>query len=216
MPVTITLTIQDADIAKFAAAILGGSQPAITPNVVPPAAEAEAPAAAAPATTGKKKGANKAAEPAPAPEPEPQQEAPTVDLVTPEQLAEVSATADGTSADDQRAQLTDFYLGMGHAKADVQNLLTSMNDEELKGQYAEYLARILVNKDDGTPGEFTADFDTPYIATRIDDGKPVLHWVKGGVTMTAEECEAAKLADPNAPKPAPAKAAPLKRPALKK
>lgn len=201
MPVTLNLavTLSDEDAAKLAALVNGGAQPALNPKSDPPHV-----------SDGKKgkKGAAPPAEPA-AEEPAAQtagdsEEAPTTDLVTEKQLEIAKETADAADLDDVRAQLTDYYVGQGSSKKDVQNAISSMSEDDLRAAYNDYLARLVVDE----TGDFTGDFETPYIAVRIDDGKEVKHWILGGVTLTPEEVAEKKLADPEA------KAAPKKGPAL--
>lgn len=193
MPTEITLVLSDESIAKLASAILGGTAPAINSKVDPPAAAAG------------KKGAAKKEEKAPAAEAPPAEpaadEAPTTDLVTEKQQAAAKDTADQTGLDDIRAQLTDFYVGQGSDKKEIQNAISSMSEDDLRAAYLDYLARLVIDE----TGDFTGDFDTPYLAARVNDGKETLFWVKGGVTMTDEEVKAAKLADPNAKAAAPKK-----------
>lgn len=189
MPISITLTLSDEDIAKLASAILGGSAPAINAKTDPPAAPA-----------GRK---SKKEQAAPAPAEPPAEEAQTTDLVTEKQQAAAKDTVDATSLDDIRAQLTDFYVTQGSDKKEIQNAISSMSEEDLRGAYLEYLARLVID----STGEFTGDFETPYLAARVDDGKEVMHWIKGGVTLTSEEVTAAKLPDPNAKAEAPKKPA---------
>lgn len=189
MPVSITLTLNDEGIAALANALgvaiaNGGGQPALTPaaDPKPPKAAAKTPAKE-----------EKAAEP-PA-EQESEQEAPTTDLATDEQLAAVKEAADGADLNDVRTSLIDFYTGQGYDKKEAQKLVADMDEDSLRSYYADYLARLLVDE----TGEYCTDYETPYIATRNDDGKAVKHWVKGGVTMTAEEVKEAGLEDPAAP-----------------
>lgn len=188
MPVSITLTLSDADLAKFAAA-LGG--------VVAPALSTDAEPAVTTATDPKKKATKKAeAEPAP----EETTEAATSDLTTDAQREAVSSTVEAQSEADMRSQLSDYYTAAGMSKKDVQNTLAGLDSDTLKAEYTEYLARLIVDE----TTDFPEDMEKPYIATRIDDGNEVKHWVKAGLTLTEEECKEAELEDPNAPKaPAP-------------
>jgi hypothetical protein len=196
MPITITLTVDDENLAKVIAALNGGSAPALTPKSDPPAV-----------SDGKPKG--KATKPAAAPaaapaEPEPAAEAPaaeeeaSTDLVTEKQKEAAQETSDATDINDVRGQLTDYYVGQGSSKKEVQNAIAGMSEEELRAAYLDYLARLVVD----ATGEFTADFETPYLAARINDGKEANAWIKGGVTLTDEQCAELKLADPNAKAPA--------------
>lgn len=189
MPITIKLTVEDEDLAKVIAALTGGAAPALTSKSDPPAVN-----------DGKKKATTKPAaapaEPPPA-EPAAEEEA-TTDLVTEKQKEGAAETAAATELDEIRGQLTDYYVGQGSAKKEVQNAIAGMSEEELRAAYLDYLARLVVD----ATGEFTADFETPYLAARINDGKEANAWVKGGVTLTDEQCAELKLADPNAKAPA--------------
>jgi hypothetical protein len=193
MPITIKLTVEDEDLAKVIAALTGGSAPALTTKSDPPPVSdgkkgkaAAKPAAAPPAE------APAAEEPA-AEEPAAEEEA-TTDLVTEKQKEGAAETAAQTELDDIRGQLTDYYVGQGSSKKEVQNAIAGMSEEELRAAYLDYLARLVVD----ATGEFTADFETPYLAARINDGKEANAWIKGGVTLTPEQCAELKLADPNA------------------
>lgn len=192
MPITITLTVSDEDLSKVISALNGTSTPALTSKSSPPAVADAKPA------KGKAK-----AEPPPEPEPaaeEPaaEEEEATTDLVTEKQKAGATETAAATELDEIRGQLTDYYTGQGSSKKEVQNAIAGMSEEELRAAYLDYLARLVVD----ATGEFTADFETPYLAARINDGKEANAWVKGGVTLTDEQCAELKLADPNAKAPA--------------
>ena len=195
MPIEFQITLSDESIAKLASALLGGSAPSVTASTTPPAV-----------ADGKKKGAPKPA-PAPAPaaeEPAAEEPAaePTTDLVTDAQKATAKDTADAADIDNIRSELSDYYIGQGSDKKEVQNAITAMGEPELREAYLDYLARLVMED-----GEFTGDFETPYIAARVNDGVETKCWVKGGVTMSDEEVKAAKLADPNA-KPAAVKKGP--------
>ena len=187
MPITITLTVSDEDLAKVVSALAGGSAPVLTPKSTPPAV------ADKPKSSKKvEQAAAAAAEEAAAAETP--AEDPVTDLVTEKQQEAAKDTVDQTAIDDIRGQLTDYYVGQGSSKKEVQNAIAGMSDDELRAAYLDYLARLVVD----ATGEFTADFDSPYIATRINDGKEANAWVKGGVTLTDEQCAELKLADPNA------------------
>jgi hypothetical protein len=191
MPIKLTIEIADEDVAKFLNLVKSGDT-----SGNPPATATTDPA---PVSDGKRgrKAANKeqAAEQQPAADPPAQEQAPnTADLVTQEQMEISAETAKAAEPDDMRAQLTDYYTGQGSSKKDVQNALSAMSDDELREAYHDYLARLVVDE----AKDFTADFTTPYLAVRIDNGKEAKRWVKGGVTLTDEEVKEAKLADPNA------------------
>jgi hypothetical protein len=197
MPVTFTITVDDENLSKVIAALNGGAAPALTGKSDPPPVsdgkpkgKATKPSAAAPAAP---------AEPeAPAAEEPAAEEEATTDLVTEKQKEAATETAAQTELDDIRSQLTDYYVGQGSAKKEVQNAIAGMSEDELRAAYLDYLARLVVD----ATGEFTADFETPYLAARINDGKEANAWIKGGVTLTEEQCAELKLADPNAKAPA--------------
>lgn len=191
MPVNITITIADEDLAKVASALLGGTKPGLTDKTSPPAVSDK---------KADKKADKRQEQAAAEAEAAAAQQEPTTDLVTEKQKEQAEATAKETGLDDIRAQLTDYYVGQGSSKKEVQNAIASMGEEELRSAYLDYLARLVRDED----GEFTEDFETPYIATRIDDGAEIKRWVVGGVTLTDEQVAEKKLADPNA------KAAPKK------
>lgn len=195
MSLSFTITIDDENLAKVVSALAGGSAPVLTGKTSPPAV-ADKPAKADKKADKKAEQAAAAAEEAAA-EPAAEEEA-TTDLVTEKQKEAATETAAQTDLDDIRGQLTDYYVGQGSSKKDVQSAIAGMSEDELRAAYLDYLARLVVD----TTGEFTADFDTPYIAARINDGKEANAWVKGGVTLTDEQCAELKLADPNAKAPA--------------
>jgi hypothetical protein len=204
MSSTLTITLNDEAIEALATAIaakLGGAAPDNKPELQP---VADPPAAADKQSKGK--GKSKAEpEPPPAEEPAAEEPAPTTDLVTQKQIDSITASVEGTDVAQQRDDLTTYYVGQGQPDADVRATLASMSNEEVAAAFTDYLARLVVDE----TGEFPADFETPYIATRINDGVESLKWVIGGVTLTDEQCAEKKLADPN-------KKAEEKKPALPK
>ena len=185
MPVTLTLnlTINDADLAKIAAAL--GTAPALAegrPAVdVTPAA---APADAAP-TKGKKGKQEKA------PEQEPEPEQAQDDLTTEKQNEAVKETADNADDDTMREGLTGYYESSGMSKKAIQKHLATLSGDDLRAAYQDYLARLI--KDEN--GEFPESMDDNYAATRIFGGEEVVRWCRGGLTLTEEEVEAAGLGD---------------------
>jgi hypothetical protein len=194
MSLSFTITIDDENFAKVVSAFTGGSAPALTTKSSPPAVADTKPSKKA---DKKVEQAAAAEEAAAAPEPASEEDA-TTDLVTEKQKEAATETSEQTDLDDIRGQLTDYYVGQGSSKKEVQNAIASMGEPELRAAYLDYLARLVVD----ATGEFAADFETPYLAARINDGKEALAWVKGGVTLTPEQCAELKLADPNAKAPA--------------
>lgn len=192
MPLEFKIVIDDENLAKLVSALTGGAAPVLTSKTDPPAV-----------SDGKKKAAGKApaaapAEPPAEPPADPATAEPTTDLVTEKQKEAAAETAAATELDDIRGQLTDYYVGQGSSKKEVQNAIAGMSEEELRSAYLDYLARLVVD----ATGDFTADFETPYLAARINDGAEATAWIKGGVTLTPEQCAELKLADPNAKAPA--------------
>jgi hypothetical protein len=196
-------------IADKVAAKLHNARPAdAPPAAADPAATTDAPTGAAP-KRGKR--------PAAAPEPEPTAEAQAadatedaaddevIDAPTDAQLEFAAETADAAEIDQIKAELLDFYVNQGEKSNDISASLAEMSDEELRLAYKDYLARLVINKDDGTL-DFTGDFETAYKAERVNADATALFWVKGGITLSDDEVKAAKLGDPNAkPAAAPAK-----------
>jgi len=163
---------------------------------------------------------------APEPEEEPEDEEPeeeadeeeedeeSDDLVTPEQLAAVEETAEEAEIDTARSELLDFHVLQGNKKKEVAAILAEMSDEEIKKEYADYLARLLVADEDGN-FDFASDMETPYQAIRIFDGEEVVKWVRGGLTLSDEEVaelglDAEEEEEEEEPAPPPKKLPPKK------
>lgn len=192
--------IADAVIAKLKAAGLLAPATAAKPGKTAPPAEAT-PADTDDEPTGKPVRKGKAK-----PEPEPEdeddeddedEEEETTDLVTEEAREFVSETVADAEISDIRSELLDFYVAQGHDKDEISSTLADMDDDELRGEYGDYCAR-LVKIDDKGEMTFIDDFEEPYKAQRVNDGETALAWVRGGITLTDEEVKAEKLGDPNA------------------
>jgi hypothetical protein len=195
MSLSFTITIDDENFAKVVSAFTGGGATVLTGKSSPPAVADSKPSKKA---DKKVEQAAAAAEEAAAEPEAAAEEEPTTDLVTEKQKEAAAETSEQTELDDIRGQLTDYYVGQGSSKKEVQNAIASMGEPELRAAYLDYLARLVVD----ATGEFTADFDSPYLAARINDGKEANAWIKGGVTLSDEQCAELKLADPNAKAPA--------------
>lgn len=207
---TLVESLADLIATKVAAKLNGGDVTPAAPaqTVVPPAndksSKAKPPAKAKPAAE---------------PEPEPAAEEPAAeeagagddtDLVTDAQKKFVADTVAQAEIENIKSELLDYFVSQGNAKEEIASTLAGMSEEELRGAYTDYTARLVIEKDDGEL-EFTSSFTDAYKASRVSGGETKLHWVKGGVTLDEETCKAEKLADPN--KKAPA-APPAKRTAL--
>lgn len=196
MPITINFsaTIEDADVAKILAGLGVKANPTIS-DPTPGTAAADP----AKATKTKAPKAAKAAEPEPAPEAQTDDQG----AITDEQFDAVKDSAAAASKEDMVSNLTDFFQARGLSAKEASATISDLDDDALRSEYADYLARLWVDE----KGDFTPDFTTAYIANRTFDDKIVKKWVKGGITMTDEEVTAEGLADPEAPAPA----APVRR-----
>lgn len=118
------------------------------------------------------------------------------DLVTQEQLKFVDDNFDKKSAEEMRTELAEFYESYGDKPEDVAKEIADLKGKELTNSYKDYLARLVMHTDDGEIDDFLQDWEEPYRAERLYGGEKKFVWVKGGLTLTEDEAEAADLGDP--------------------